>query len=176
MREVMLTRGKVALVDDEDFDLVRDYTWRAYKGNQSWYAATSIKKADGRFTTLSLHFLLMGRNNLEVDHKNGNGLDNRRNNLRFSTSLQNSRNKPKFNSERRQFTSLYKGVHFHKKSGKWRAMIKISGMQRHLGLFSDPTQAAHAYDQAAQHYFADFARTNFPLHEMAECTPGGGIR
>lgn len=95
----------------------------------------------------------------EVDHKNGDTLDNRRDNLRACKHSENGRNLKKWSTPT---SSCYKGVSFHKQSGKWRAYITLKGKQKYLGGFVIEEEAADAYDNAAAEFFGEFARLNFP--------------
>lgn len=93
----------------------------------------------------------------EVDHIDGNKLNNTRGNLRIASNAENKMNRDKQSNN----TSGYKGVSFHKKYKKWRAIIGIQGKSIHLGYFSDAVEAAKAYDDSARKYHGEFARTNF---------------
>ena len=90
----------------------------------------------------------------EVDHINRNGLDNRRSNLRLATHAQNEANKPP--------RGEYKGAYWCKKSGRWRASIRVDGRLRHMGRFATREEAARVYDDAALEAFGEFAYLNFP--------------
>jgi hypothetical protein len=93
-----------------------------------------------------------------VDHKDGDGLNNRRNNLRVATQAQNSKNRGK---RRRCSSSPYIGVWWHKRIGKWQVGIGTNYTITHLGYFDDPIDAARAYDAAARLLHGEFARVNF---------------
>jgi hypothetical protein len=93
-----------------------------------------------------------------VDHKDLDGTNCRRDNLRAADASQNSAHR----SIQSNNTSGYKGVHWHKPREKWRAQIRIEGRKTHLGLFSDPIEAARAHDLAALRAFGEFAVLNFP--------------
>jgi hypothetical protein len=95
---------------------------------------------------------------LLVDHRNGIGLDNRRANLRLATNSQNGCNKPK----KKNTSSQFIGVSFHKKAGKWACFIRNKGRRTWLGSFESEIDAARAYDEAAKKYHGEFARLNFP--------------
>lgn len=155
--EIPLTRGYVALVDDEDAARVLAAgAWYAEVGPRSRtvYAATKTSRRPRR--TIHMHQVVTGWP--YVDHVNGDGLDNRRANLRPATQTQNNGNAPRY----RNNTSGYKGVYFVARRGNWAAQIAVSGRRFHLGTFADPVQAAKAYDDAAVRYFGEFARLNFP--------------
>jgi len=110
---------------------------------------------DGKRKTQKLHRFLFNAGDLEIDHANGNGLDNRRENLRVATNGQNVCNQ----GIRRSNTAGFKGVSWYKRAGKWRASIGLAGKKRHLGLY-DTAEAAHAaYCRAALELHGTFART-----------------
>jgi hypothetical protein len=106
-------------------------------------------------------FILCAAPGTIIDHKNGNGLDCTRENLRFVTSSQNQHN-----SGRRVYTgkrsSRFKGVHWHAETKKWVAQIMAARKYHYLGLFADEEDAARAYDAAATELHGNFARLNFP--------------
>ena len=132
--------------------MVEQYTWWVHKGKTTLYArANTIGKSK-----VYLHRLLMGVSDPTIiaDHINGNGLDNRRCNLRLCTTAENSRNQ----CVRKNNTSTAKGVSWYKHSGKWRAYIVINYKQKHLGYFDTVAQAEQAYIDAAQKYFGEFTR------------------
>lgn len=155
MIEIPLTQNKVANIDNEDVDLLQ-YKWCAVNRNgKHWYAVRQEGQRPFR-KHLSMHRVILtkvlGHSNFKiVDHINGNGLDNRRCNLRPVTTSQNLRNQKKQNNT----TSLFKGVCWDKKGKKWKASI-------HLGVFDNPINAAKAYDKAALEFFGEHACLNFP--------------
>jgi|SRR5690606_5995401 len=153
-KEIPLTQGKVAIVDDEDFEWLSRYRWAYNK--RLGYAQRSIRK-DGKLASLAMHRAIMQPPpGMQVDHINGDRLDNRRCNLRIVTNQQNS-----FNRQPQKATSQYKGVGWYKPYQKWRAKIKINGKTKHLGYFDDEKEAALAYDRAARELFGEYAKTNF---------------
>jgi hypothetical protein len=151
--------GRVALVDDEDYELVSQYRWQVKQASRPGsrddgpYAITTITHADGRRSMVYMHILIMGHTG--IDHRNGDGLDNQRGNLRAATNSQNAANQGP-----RAGTSRFKGVHLHR-GRKWLAYICVNGRQRHLGMFFREEDAARAYDAAAREAFGTFARLNF---------------
>lgn len=152
--EITLSRDKIALVDAEDAPRVLALgLWTANWTGTAWYA---VNKAGGICTYL--HRFIVGETNpkAHVDHENGNTLDCRRSNLRVATPTQNNANRSK---KKTPGTSRYKGVDFH--AGKWRARVKVNGVQRSLGHFSTAEAAARAYDEAARQTHGAFARCNF---------------
>lgn len=151
MIEIALTRGKIALIDDADHDLVLQYTWCAQRIRKRWYAVTGT---GGQF--VSMHRVIMNASTGEqIDHRNGDGLDNRRENLRFCTSAQQAYNKGPQPYKRH---SQFKGVTWAARSQKWKAQIMQDGVNYHLGLFDREEDAADAYRTAAIERFGEFAR------------------
>ncbi len=158
MKEIPLTKGYVALVDDEDFDLVSRFTWHAREDHRTVYAGTRMPK-DGRLVFMRMHRLILNApSDMQVDHINHNGLDNTRANLRVCTHAQNQHNL----SFKSNNSSGYKGVDWKKDKRKWRAKISLGGNPKHIGYFACPIEAAQAYDRKALELFGDFAALNFP--------------
>lgn len=151
--------GLVALVDEQDADEVLPYRWTVLcqPPYRRFYAATNVQQGK---SLLRMHRLILGIDDprVEVDHIDGNGLNNVRSNLRIATRLQNARNL----SRRSDNTSGFKGVSWRAKKGDWRAYIVCNGRQSHLGCFDNAEDAARAYDRAALERFGPFARLNFP--------------
>lgn len=148
-REIQLTRGFVAIIDAADFEFVTQWQWQANPQRRTVYAQRSLRR-----TTQMLHSLITGWS--LVDHINGDGLDNRRVNLRPASVRENSRNRRAGGG-----SSIYKGVHL-RPSGRWRAHIWIDDRSRYLGDFVDEIEAARAYDTAARTNFGQYAALNFP--------------
>lgn len=157
MKEIALSRDKVALVDDEDYDRVLPYRWAAYrspvKHYETWYAVNVDVGTMHRF-------ILEPQDAQDVDHRDGDGLNNTRENLRVCTHQQNLWNKRKPYRNGRA-TSHYKGVYYDKVRGQWRAQIRVDGKTKKLGRHETEEAAARAYDAAAAYYFGEFARVNF---------------
>lgn len=153
MKEIPLTRGLVALIDDEDYAAVSKFKWHAQWSRRTFYA----KRRDGD-KHVALHQILIP-GVLQIDHRDGNGLNNQRSNLRSATAGENSRNRgPNKNN-----ASGWKGVSWYKAGRKWRATIYVQGKNRLLGSFDDSVEAAKAYDAAARELHGQFARLNFPI-------------
>ena len=161
MKTIPLTHGKVALVDSQDYNWLSQFKWRAQKSGKrpdAFYAVRNIT-IEKRRTTIQMHRQIMHPpHGLEIDHKNNNGLDNRRSNLRFCTRSQNMAN----SRGHRRRRSSFKGVSFHKEFKKWRAIITKNKKNLHLGFFRSQVRAAKAYDDKAKELFGQFARPNFP--------------
>lgn len=159
MKEVPITQGKVALVDDEDYERVVAHRWYAVKREHTYYVCRKFYKADGTRSTQALHiFILNGATG--IDHIDGNGLNNQKANLRICTSQENRRNTHK----RKKMTSKYKGVSWNGADRVWRVFIYDNYKQVYLGRFNDEVEAAKAYDAKAQELFGEFANLNFPEH------------
>ena len=156
MRTIELTQGYVASVDDADFDRVSAHRWCANKNRHTVYAY----RKDGR-RTVYMHRFICGVTDPEVkvDHRNRNGLDNQRRNLRDCSNGQNSMNQRK---RRDGVSSKFKGVCWHKRDRKFQADIRLNGRSKFLGMFVSELDAALAYDTAAREHFGEFALCNFP--------------
>lgn len=153
MKEIQLTQGRVALVDDDLYDELNKFKWCADKEGKTFYAIRAIK-IDGKKTTQRMHCVIM--NAKGVDHRDGNGCNNTRENLRVCTQSENLMNTRK----RENTSSIYKGVYFHKLAGKWQARIAISGKRIELGLFELEADAARAYNARAIELFGEFCSLN----------------
>jgi len=156
MIEIPLNHSKFAIIDDLDADLVAPHHWYAYKNSFVWYA-----RAEGhaRGSVLLMHRVVLGLQPGEIaDHINGDGLDNRRQNLRRCT---NSQNQAAAINRGTQGTSRYRGVHWRTRAGRWKAQIGYGGKLISLGEHHSQEAAARAYDRAALHYYGEFARPNF---------------
>lgn len=151
---VPLTHGKFAVIDASDAERVFRFRWRANHCRGCWYAAAYI---GGKET--GMHRYILGSDcPASVDHIDGDGLNNRRANLRPATHAENMRNR----KMQRNNTSGYRGVSWHSGSKKWRAKIKVDRQVRHLGVFAKAEDAARAYDAAATIWHGEFKRLNFP--------------
>jgi len=155
MKEILLTRGHVAVIDDEDYELLSEYRWVTLEPRPGiFYAVTYFKRADGKWRSRYMHRILCPGGQV-VDHIDHNGLNNTRKNLRAATYSQNLGNMYVLLPNK---ASRYKGV--GRDGGRWKGRIRVSGKLIHLGLYDDEIDAAKAYDVAAHKYFGEFARTN----------------
>lgn len=162
MLTVPLSRGLVAVIDDEDADLVLRYKWHAAARGRTFYAQRNVL-VDGRRTTQRMHSLITGW--AMVDHIDGDGWNNRRVNMRPTTHAQNCYNQRKVLGT----SSRYKGVSWHKNRNRWWAYIQVDGKRQSLGYFDSEIDAALAYDAAAPGTYGEFARLNYP-RPSTSCT------
>jgi hypothetical protein len=168
MKKILLhskTHGNHYLYyDDEDEFFVVHYTWTISKAPTSdlFYAKTRIRKENRKQTTRLFHRLILDVTDtkIDIDHRDHNGLNNQKNNLRVCTRKENTQNKRKIKSQ----SSKYKGVYFVKNPNyhlnPWRARIYANGKRIHLGMFSTENEAALAYNEASLKYFGEFAVLN----------------
>jgi hypothetical protein len=154
MREIPLTQGAVAIVDDDDYEFLMNWKWNFNGG----YART-LDKVSKQRKILNMHRVLLDANEGEiVDHVNRNKLDNRRNNLRISDCVGNARNRSKYMIDA---LSDYKGVSYDKKRGKYHSYITVEkGKRVHLGHYTLEKDAAYYYNEYALKYFGEFAVLN----------------
>lgn len=166
MREISLTKSKIALVDNEDFEYLSQFKWFVRESGRDkslCYASRNVSIKNGAHRKfIHMHRVIMDAPaNMKVDHINGDGLDNRKFNLRLSSQRQNL-----FNSRiRSDNTSGYKGVGYFKAQKIWRAYIRQNDKYKHIGYFNSAYEAAIAYDHVAREIFGEFAKTNFDLEE-----------
>lgn len=149
----------MAFVDDGDYELLSQFKWHAMFDGYNWYA----KKRDGTHKHVSMHtFLMKPPVGVFIDHWDRNGLNNQRANLRICTHAQNCQNRFRCNSNR----SGFKGVSWKTKNKKWCAQIKLGKIVKHIGLFSDPKEAAVAYDAELVKHCGDWGLTNKRLGRL----------
>lgn len=159
MKEIILTNGTVALVNDEDFERVNQLVWHEVKKRKTSYAVRNVKKGE-RWGTEKLHrFILSAPEGLLVDHENLNGLDCQRHNLRTCNKFQNQQNRGKNDNN----TTGYKGV--YRTHEKFFAQIYANGKRIYLGVFPTAIEAAHVRDEAAKQHNGKFAYLNFAPQE-----------
>ena len=161
--EIPTTRGFVALVDEVDAALVAGYSWHvAISGeepNVQRYAHAHIPGSGSGGSNIKMHRLIMGAPpRMDVDHRDHDGLNNRRENLRLATRSQNMAN----GRIRPDNTSGFRGVTWDVERGAWRAQIMVAGRKSFLGRFPSAEEAARAYDAAVLEAFGEFATLNFP--------------
>lgn len=147
--EIPLTKGKIAIIDDLDYPITAAFKWWSVRSrtNDRWYAATKIS---GK--RVWMHSLITGYP--MTDHRDSDGLNNRRSNLRRCNSSQNSANRRKRPGQ----TSRFKGVAWNKEKEMWSAQIRTAGRTRFLGYFVDEEAAARTYQAKATEIFGEFAR------------------
>lgn len=156
MKTIKLTQGKVAIVDDADFEWLNQWKWYAqkFKTGRTWYARRSCDQ-------ILMHRLITGieDSKIEVDHQDRNGLLNVRSNLRKATRTQNLMNSGPLRGKRFKGTFLMRG---HERKKPWAAHIRVSRKLVHLGCRATEEEAARLYDEAAFRLFGEFAYLNFP--------------
>lgn len=159
------TTGYFASVDAEDFARASQFKWRTNTSKRIWYVYRYTgKDPTGKSTFEYLHhFITQKPTSVVVDHRDGNGLNNCRLNLRPCTDANNASNRILHSNN----TTGYKGVSWHRRDEIFNAKICVAGKQMSLGKFTDPTLAALAYDSAAVRYFGEFAKLNFPQNGKA---------
>lgn len=161
-RTISLTQDYVALVDAEDYDFLMRWRWHAWVSPAGHVYAHYTDKCrlpngEREQQTLRMHrIILAAPKGLFVDHRNGDGLDNRKANLRLCTNAQNQANRKKNANSR----SSFKGVSWRKAKQQWHAQIMLSKKKIHLGFFGSEIEAAAAYDRAALRLFGAFAHVN----------------
>jgi hypothetical protein len=152
-KEIILTQGKVAIVDDDDYDYLMQWKWHILSGR---YAGTNMK-INGKSKSIYLHrFIMKVSKDMQVDHIDNNKLNNVKTNLRICTHTQNMINRPVYSNSK----SGFKGVIFYDKLKKYIARINFNNKEYYLGCYIDPKDAARAYNEAAQKYHTEFAHLN----------------
>lgn len=159
MRTIPLTKGVFAVVDDDWFEMLSLVAWQCSdnrKGNQ--YA---VKSLAGNKTDFMHRIIADAKKHELVDHINGNGLDNRRCNLRICSSLQNNANARK---TRKKTSSKYKGVTWHSRDCKWQVQANGTQKKIYIGYFDSEKDAALAYNDYAIKTWGEFAKLNIIMH------------
>lgn len=162
-KTVRLTQGKVAVVDEADFDWVMRWKWCAVRIGLRWYAVRVGPRPERK--RIYMHRILtFAERGEEVDHISGDGLDNRQSNLRRCTSQENKRG---FRRKTAGLTSRFRGVSWCARRKKWRAEICVrEGVSRHIGYFEDEETAGRARASAALLHFGAFAPANIFSQEL----------
>ena len=160
MKEILIRSGKYgtfkALVDDEDYERMAQHRWNICKRKNHIRVQRSWITDTGKHKTVFLHREIMQpERGEEIDHKNRNGLDNRRENLRIVEHKHNSRNVEKYNNKK---SSQYKGVFRH--NNKWQAIIRVDYNAIYLGSFNSEIEAAKIYNEASEEYHGEYGRKN----------------
>ena len=155
MKEIKLTQGKVALVGDDDYEQIGRNNWSADWDGYNWYAVRNV--GTGPFgKTFPMHRQIMNNPpGMEVDHIDGNGLNNQRSNLRVCTHADNIKNCKVYRTNKSGFRGVSKHRH-----GRWQSEIQADGKGIYIGLYDSPIDAARAYNQKAIELHGEFARLN----------------
>lgn len=157
MKKIKLTQSKHAIVSDTDFSMLKKFKWCAHREGKNWYAITNVEKREiikiGK-TQIRMHQLIL--KTIGIDHINGNGLDNRRSNLRKATSSQNNSNRKKSSGK----SSKFNGVYWDSDRKKWVAQIKKNGTVLYLGSFKSERLASIIRDKASIRMFGKYGKLN----------------
>lgn len=158
---LFLPSGDIALVDTDDLPKINQYLWHISRPSTTRYV---VGNKPGKYQSqVRLHRLILGFPRGQIDHRDCNGLDNRKHNLRLATSFQNQGNRRKNSGAS---SSIFKGVSFARNG--WTARMTQNGRYFYIGRFPTEEDAARAYDRAALQYFGEFARLNFPADGIAK--------
>tara|TARA_R110000851_G_scaffold130233_1_gene263723 strand:+ start:944 stop:1768 length:825 start_codon:yes stop_codon:yes gene_type:complete len=166
--QIPLSQNKVALVSPEDYHFLIQHKWCAQAAKHNHYAVRTAPNPDtkSKYKSIKMHRVILARmvgcdllKTEHCDHINGNGLDNRRENLRICTHAENQRN----SRSRGGSSSQYKGVYWRRDTEKWHSAIWMDGKPHYLGIFTSEIEAAKAYDAVALKHFGRFAKPNFPI-------------
>jgi hypothetical protein len=154
MKQIPLTQGKFALVDDDDYDYLIKFNWFL---NNTGYASRNSPRGSGKRKQIMMHRVIMCTpDELVCDHKDGDKLNNQKQNLRNCSYSDNSRNMKKHSNA----SSEYKGVSWHKATSMWQSQIEVNGRNLYLGVYEDEISAAIAYNNAALENFMDYSKLN----------------
>lgn len=152
------------VIDTTDYELVRQHHWHATsRRDETHYSIT------GNPGIKMENLLLPPKDGMTPDHRDRNGLNNRRCNLRYATKSQQTTNQFRRNASK---TSKYRGVSWNRDTQKYRVLIQINGRKTHGGLFESEEDAARKYDELARKHFGEFASLNFPNKQEIPCNEG----
>ncbi len=163
MKEIPLTKGYVTSVDDDVYEELNKHLWRLADYGKHLYAIRWSPMVNRKRHLIYMHRQLLGLSsgdNSVVDHRDSDGLNNLKSNLRICSQKENTRNR-----SIQPHSSIYKGVSWSIKQGKYKSGIKYNDKSIHLGSFSDEVEAAKAYDKKALELFGAYAKTNFQYAE-----------
>jgi hypothetical protein len=160
MKQIPLTQGQFALVDDEDYEFLTRFKWHFEGNSRNRYAYTNFKNSVSkpRQFRISMGVMLLNtyKTGLQVDHIDGNGLNNQKENIRICNHIQNGWNRRKL----QKCSSKYVGVSLDKKTLKWTARVRINGIRTYLGCFNSEEDAAIAVDKSIINERKNFAKLN----------------
>jgi len=157
MKRIPLTKGEFALVDDEDFVWLSQWKWCCHVDKSGQKYARRIAYKGRKRKLIMMHKIVKAPpEGMINDHRDRNGLNNQKDNLRPCTRSQNCMNR----NPRKTSKTGFKGIAFAAKLGKWVAFVRTCGKFYHLGVFTDPVSAAKAYNRKALEMFGEFARLN----------------
>ena len=158
MKQIKLSQGKVAFVDDEDYEYLNQFRWYACKAHlRDAYYVSRSERIEGKRKTIKMHREIMNApKGMDVDHKDGDGLNNQRSNLRVCTRSQNIINSKKVIGT----TSKYIGVSWSVSHNRWRVYLRVNNKQKFLGQFKTELEAGIIYNIVARRYYGEFVRPN----------------
>jgi hypothetical protein len=162
MIEIQLSNGYKTIIDNEDYEKVKKYTWYAKYDSKGFAKYVSHNyRENGKLYSLKLHRFILNvcDSKVEVDHIDHNGFNNQKSNLRICSHIQNSRNRIMYKNK----IVPYKGVSIRKENKKYRSRIRVNKKLINLGEYSNSVDAAKAYNEAAIKYFGEFACLNIIL-------------
>jgi hypothetical protein len=168
---IPLTQGLFTTVDEADYPYLSQFKWHADKRNKTFYARGYVGEKGKKAKRYMHRVITNASEEMEVDHEDHDGLNNRRYNIRVCTHHQNQMGQDSV----RGTSSQFKGVTWQKKKGKWRTQIMYEKKLINLGYFLDEIEAAKAYDKKAKELFGEFAKFNFPtpLASLLQATSDG---